>query len=134
MRKLKKILLFTSSAQTAAPIVTALEHPQVLCSGVTVLLEIVGAAERGTPDVDHPRRAGAERLHPSSATQRPVPMRRMSRSSPSAGHTQTQHRLDEFIDSDRIETDLRPLVLKKLGLADPAPATPPNAEPAIASA
>ncbi len=69
---LKKILLFTSSAQTATPIVTALDHPQVLCSVVTVLLETVGAAERGTPDaiiLD----GRAECIHPSSATQNESP-------------------------------------------------------------
>jgi len=43
------------------------------------------------------------------------------------------HRLDEFIDSDRIDTDLRPLVLKRLGLAEPAAATPSHPEPAVAS-
>ena len=48
-------------------------------------------------------------------------------------HSQTQHRLDEFIDSDGIDTDLRPLVLKHLGLAEPATTTPSDAEPAVAS-
>jgi CheY-like chemotaxis protein len=133
MCKLKKILLFTSNAQTAAPIVTAVEHPQVLCSVLTVLLEIVGAAERGTPDViildgRAPNAFTLLQQLKTSPHAKNVPLITIR------GPNQTQHRLEEFIDSDRIETDLRPLVLKKLGLADPAPATPPNAEPAIASA
>jgi len=130
---LKKILLFTSSAQTAAPIVTALDHPQVLCSVVTVLLETVGAAERGTPDV-----ILLDGRAPNAFT-----LLQQLRSNPQAktvpliairDHNQTQHRLDEFIDSDRMDTDLRPLVLKRLGLEEPVPATPSDTESAIAAA
>ena len=130
---LKKILLFTSNAQTAASIATAVEHPQVLCSAGTVLLETVGAAERGTPDViildgRAPNAFTLLQQLNTSPHARNVPLIAIR------DHNQTQHRLDEFIDSDRIETDLRPLVLKKLGLAEPAHATQSNAEPAIASA
>jgi CheY-like chemotaxis protein len=130
---LKKILLFTSNTQTAAPIATAVEHPQVLCSVVTVLLETIGAIERGTPDViildgRAPNAFTLLQQLKASPHARNVPLIAIR------DHDQTQHRLDEFIDSDRIEIDLRPLVLKKLGLAEPAPATPPNAQPAIASA
>ena len=70
---LKKILLFTSSAQTAAPIMAAVDHPQVLCSVVTVLLETVGAAERGTPDLIIIDGRCAERVYPSAATQNESP-------------------------------------------------------------
>ncbi|MGA2604869.1 MAG: response regulator [Verrucomicrobiia bacterium] len=129
---LKKILLFTSSAQTAAPVAIAVKHPQVLCSVVTVLLETVGAVERGTPDVIilDGRAPNAFTLLQQLKTNphaKNVPLIAIR------DHNQTQHRLDEFIDSDQIETDLRPRVLKRLGLAEPAAATPSNAEPAIAS-
>ena len=130
--RLKKILLFTSSAQTAAPIMTAVDHPQVLCSVVTVLLETVGAAERGTPDM----------IIIDGRAPNAFPLLQQLKTNPQArtvpliairDHTQTQHRLDEFIDSDRIDTDLRPLVLKRLGLTEPAATTPSHTEPAIAS-
>jgi CheY-like chemotaxis protein len=129
---LKKILVFTSNAQTAGPIATALDHPQVLCSVLTVLLETVGAAERGTPDViildgRAPNAFTLLQQLKTSPHARNVPLIAIR------DHNQTRHRLDEFIDSDRIETDLRPLVLKKLGLAEPARATSADAEPAIAS-
>jgi DNA-binding response OmpR family regulator len=130
---LKKILLFTSNTQTAAPIVTALDHPQVLCSVVTVLLETVGAAERGTPDV-----IILDGRAPHAFT-----LLQQLRSNPQAktvpliairDHSQTQHRLDEFIDSDRMDTDLRPLVLKRLGLEEPVPTAPSHTESAVAAA
>ncbi|MGD1019763.1 MAG: response regulator [Verrucomicrobiia bacterium] len=130
---LKKILLFTSSPQAAAPITTAVNHPQVLCSVVTVLLETVGAAERGAPDliILDGRAPNAFTLlqqlktNPQTKTVALIAIR---------DHTQTQHRLDEFIDSDRIGTDLRSLVLKRLGLAEPAVTTPPHPESASAAA
>jgi DNA-binding response OmpR family regulator len=130
---LKKILLFTSNAQAAAPIATAVKHPQVLCSIVTVLLETLGAVERGTPDViildgRAPNAFTILQQLKTSPHAKNVPLIAIR------DHSQTQHLLDEFIDSDQIETDLRPLVLKRLGLAEPVPATPSNAEPAIASA
>lgn len=129
---LKKILLFTSSAETAAPIRAALDHPQVLCSVVTVLLETVGAAERGTPDliIIDGRAPNAFTLLQQLKTNpqaRTVPLIAIR------DHSQTHHRLDEFIDSDCIDTGLRPLVLKRLGLAEPAAAVPPRPEPATAS-
>lgn len=129
---LKKILLFTSSAQTAAPITTAVDHPRVLCSVVTVLLETVGAAERGTPDliVIDGRAPNAFTLLQQLKTSplaRTVPLIAIR------DHSQTHHRLDEFIDSDRIDTDLRPLVLKRLGLAEPTAAALSPAEPVVAS-
>jgi two-component system chemotaxis response regulator CheY len=129
---LKKILLFTSSVQAAAPIITAVEHPQVLCSVVTVLLETVGAAERGTPDViiidgRAPNAFTLLQQLKTSPQAKSIPLIAIR------DHTQTQHRLDEFIDSERIDTDLRPLVLKRLGLAEPAAATPSHTEMAIVS-
>ena len=48
--------------------------------------------------------------------------------------SQTHRQFDDFVDSDRIETDLRPLVLAQLGLVEPAPATPSDAPPVVASA
>lgn len=130
---LKKILLFTSNAQTAAPIATAVDHPQVLCCIATVLLETVGAAERGTPDmvVIDGRAPNAFTLLQQLKTNpltKTVPLITIR------DHSQTQHRLDEYIDSDRIHTDLRPLVLKRLGLAEPALPAPSDATPAVASA
>lgn len=120
---LKKVLLFTSNTQTAAPVITALDHPQVLCSVVTVLLETVGAAERGSPDVivldgRAPHAFSLLQQLKSSPLARTLPLIAIR------DHNQTQHRLDDFVDSDRIDTDLRPLVLNRLGLAEPAASAP----------
>lgn len=130
---LKKILLFTSSPQAAEPITTAVNHPQVLCSVVTVLLETVGAAERGAPNVIilDGRAPNAFTLLQQLKTNpqiKAVPLIAIR------DHTQTQHRLDEFIDSDRIDTNLRPLVLKRLGLTEPTVAAPSQPVPSIAAA
>jgi CheY-like chemotaxis protein len=130
---LKKILLFTSNAQTAAPIMAAVDHPQVLCSVVTVLLETVGAAERGTPDLiiidgRAPNAFTLLQQLKTSPQARTVPLIAIR------DHSQTQHRLDDFIDSDRIDTDLRPLVWKQLALEGGAARLPADAQPATAPA
>src|ERR1700722_15794186 len=47
----KKALVCTNSPTLAEPIVSAIAHPQLLCPVVTLVAEIVNAADRGTPDV-----------------------------------------------------------------------------------
>ncbi|HVM61138.1 MAG TPA: response regulator [Verrucomicrobiae bacterium] len=129
---LKQILLFTS-AQAVAPIATAVEHSQLLCSVVTVALEFIGTVERGAPDlvIIDGRAPNAstvlQQLRASPHVKR-VPL--ITIRDPS----QTHRQFDDFVDSDRIETDLRPLVLAQLGLVEPAPATPSDAPPVVASA
>jgi CheY-like chemotaxis protein len=130
---LKKVLLFTTNAQTVAPIMTAIDHPRLLCSVATVLLETVSTAERGSPDL-----ILIDGCAPNAFT-----LLQQLKTSPQAknipliairDHNQTQHRLDDFIDSDRIDTDLRPLVLRTLGLEDAAAPVAATAQPATASA
>ncbi|HTS17569.1 MAG TPA: response regulator [Verrucomicrobiae bacterium] len=130
---LKTLLVFTSNAQTAVPIRIAVDHPQLLCAIITVPLELVGAVERGAPDlvILDGRAPNAFTLLQQLRTSphgRNVPLVAIR------DHNQTQHRLDDFIDSDRIDTDLRPFVLTRLGLSGPAAVIHGNAEPAAASA
>jgi CheY-like chemotaxis protein len=130
---LKKVLLFTRSVMTAPPIVRTIDHPQVLCAVVTILAETIGAAERGSPDL----------IVLDGRAPNPFTILQQLKTSPLTkgipliairDHNQTQHRLEEFVDSDRIDTDLRPAVLKHLGLPDLAAAPTPTAQPVTATA
>ncbi len=119
----KKVLVCTNSPTLAEPIVSALAHPQLLCPVVTPLAEIVGAAERGKPEliVLDARAPNAstllQQLKTDPAT-KSVPV--IAVGNPG----QTPNRADEFIDSARLHSDLRPAVMKRLGLQDaPVPAT-----------
>ena len=130
----KKVLVSTGNVMTAAPILRALTHPQLLCSVITVSADTLGAAERGSPDlvVLDARASNAFALLQQFKTNpalKNFPLIALR------DHKQTQYQLDEFIDSDRIDTDLRPYVMKRLGLKEPAAAAPaPTPQPAAATA
>jgi CheY-like chemotaxis protein len=128
----KKVLVSTSNVMTAAPILRALTHPQLLCSVVTVSAEVLAAAERGAPDL-----VVLDARGPNAFT-----LLQQFKTNPALknfpliairDHKQTQYHLDEFIDSERIDTELRPLVMKHLGLEEPA-AVQPVAQAVPASA
>ena len=128
----KKVLASTTNVMTAAPIMRARIHPQVLCSVVTVPAEVLGAAERGAPDVivldaRAPNAFNLLQQFKTSAAVKNIPLIAIR------DPNQIQQRLDEFIDSNRIATDLRPIVQKHLGLEEPAAATP-VAQPVAATA
>ncbi len=113
----RKILVSTPNATAAAPIASALEHPQVLCAIVTVFADAIGTASRGSPDVivldARPPAANAytvlQQLKSSSAT-KSLPVVAIH------GTGQAIHCADVLVDSTRIATDLRPVVMKLLGL------------------
>jgi CheY-like chemotaxis protein len=121
----KKVLICTNSLTLAEPIVSALAHPQLLCPVVTILAEIVNAANRGTPEVIvlDARVPNAFTLlqqiktHPATKS---IPVIAVG------NPAQPLNRADEFIDSARLGSDLRPAVMKRLGLAEIAAATPSN--------
>jgi len=122
---LKKALVCTNSLTLAEPIVSALAHPQLLCSVVTLLDEIVGAAERGNPEIIvlDARVPNAltllQQLKTNPAT-KSVPV--IAVGSPG----QTPNRADAFIDSARLVSDLRPAVMNRLGLEESAVTSPSN--------
>jgi CheY-like chemotaxis protein len=123
----KKVLASTSNVMTAAPIMRVLTHPQVLCSVVTVPAEVLGAAERGAPDVivldaRAPNAFNLLQQFKTNSTVKNLPLIAIR------DPNQTQYHLDEFIDSNRIATDLRPAVLKRLALDEPATAPTPTAQ------
>jgi adenylate cyclase len=47
----RKVLVCAPNAETAAPIISTLDHPQVLCSVVTALSDAIGTASHDAPDV-----------------------------------------------------------------------------------
>jgi DNA-binding response OmpR family regulator len=123
----KKVLICTNSPTLAEPIVSALAHPRLLCAVVTVLAEIVNAANRDTPEVIvlDARVPNAVTLlqqlktHPAAKS---IPV--IAVGNPG----QPLNRADESIDSARLVSDLRPAVMKRLGLQDtPVPANPSSA-------
>jgi len=122
----KKIVISTGNVIMAKPILAAISHPQLLCSVVTVLVETISAAEHGAPDLIllDGRAPNAftllQQLKTSPHTKN-VPLIAIR------DHNQTQHRLEEFVDSDKIATDLRPLVMKHLSLDEPASTAQPVA-------
>jgi DNA-binding response OmpR family regulator len=115
----KKVLICTRNAESAAPIVSALEHPRVLCCIVTVVADAIGTAERGSPDVvvldTRPSRTNAitllQHLKSNSST-RSLPVLVIHESG------ETIHRADAVIDSTRIASELRPAVINYLKLED----------------
>jgi DNA-binding response OmpR family regulator len=121
----KKVLVCTNSPTLAKPIVSAIAHPQLLCPVVTILAEIVNAADRGTPDVIvlDARVPNALTLlqqiktHPAAKS---IPV--IAIGNPG----QPLNRADEFIDSARLDSALRPAVMKRLGLQESAAVTPSN--------
>lgn len=124
----KKVLISTRSAETAASITSAIDHPQVLCSVVTVLLETIGAAERGVPDliVLDARVASAVTILKqlkTSPTTHNVPIIAIRDPNQPLPH------LDDFVDGNRLAADLRPAVLKRLGLEEAVS----TAQPSIAA-
>jgi DNA-binding response OmpR family regulator len=131
----KKILLCSRSPEAALPITEALEHPRVLCAIVTVLADTIGTAERGSPDVivldARPPASNActmlQHLKSSSATKsHPVIVIR--------DEGQPIQRADVLVDSTRIATDLRPVVMKQLGLDEVEVAAESNTQSVTASA
>jgi CheY-like chemotaxis protein len=121
----KKVLISTSNLITAAPIVRAIDHPRVLCAVATVLIETVGNAEHGAPDVivldgRAPNAFTLLQQLKTSPLTKTVPIISIR------DHNQTQHRLEDFIDSERIATDLRPAILQRLGLDASAAAKKPD--------
>ncbi len=121
----KKVLVCSNSLTLAEPIVSAMAHPQLLCPVVTLPAEIVGAAERGTPEVIvlDARVQNAltllQQLKTNPAT-KSIPV--IAIGSPG----QTPNRADEFIDSARLGSDLRSTVMKRLGFEEVPVATPGN--------
>jgi DNA-binding response OmpR family regulator len=131
----KKALVCTRNAEAAAPIIGTLEHPRLLCSVVSALADTIGTAERGSPDVivldARPPAANAgtalQQLKSSSATKsQPVIVIH------DAG--QPFNHADVLVDSARITTDLRPAVMKLLGLDELEVAAESNVETVTASA
>jgi DNA-binding response OmpR family regulator len=120
----KKVLVCANNLQLAEPIVSAIAHPQLLCPVITLLAEIVNAVNRGTPEVIvlDARIPNASTLlqqlktHPSAKS---IPV--IAVGSPG----QAPNRADEFIDSARLGSDLRPAVMKRLGLAESPVTAPP---------
>jgi DNA-binding response OmpR family regulator len=115
----KKALICTNNAQLAEPIVKALAHPQLLSPVVTLLAEIVNAADRGTPDV----------IILDARVPNAITLLQQLKSHPHAksipvvaigdpGHPLA--RADEFIDNTRLDSDLRLSIMKRLGLQDSA--------------
>ena len=127
----KKVLICTRNAETAAPIVSSLEHPRVLCSVVTVFADAIGTAERGSPDAvildARPPATNAINVlqhFKSNSTTRSLPV--------VAVHDpgQTIQRADALVEVSRIATDLRPVVMKQLKLEEPESATVDVEQPA----
>jgi DNA-binding response OmpR family regulator len=113
----KKVLICASTPQLAEPIVKALTHPQLLSPVVTLLAEIAGAAERGRPeiivlDTRVPNTVSLLQQLKTNPATKSIPI--IAIGTPA----QAQIRADEFIDNTRLDTDLRPAVLKRLGLTD----------------
>jgi len=129
----KKVLVSTSNVMTAAPILRALRHPLVLCAAITIPAEVIGAAERGAPnaivlDTRGPNAFTLLQQFKTSTAVKNIPLIAIR------DPKQTQYHLDEFIDSEHIDTQLRPLILKYLGLAEPAAVLPPIAQSVPAAA
>jgi DNA-binding response OmpR family regulator len=131
----KKALICTRNAEAAAPITGTLEHPRLLCSVVTALADTIGTAERGSPDVvvldARPPATNActalQQLKSNPATKsQPVIVVH------DAGHA--INHADALVDSARIATDLRPAVMKLLGLDEVEVAAASNTQSVTASA
>jgi DNA-binding response OmpR family regulator len=126
----KKVLVCTTSPTLAEPIVSAIAHPQLLCPVVTLVAEIVNAADRGTPDV-----IVLDTRVPNAITLlQQIKTHPRAKSIPviAIGNpAQPLNRADEFIDSTRLGSDLRAAVMKRLGLQEPA-ATISSAVPTTA--
>jgi DNA-binding response OmpR family regulator len=113
----KKVLICTRNAETAGPIVSALEHPRVLCAVVTVFADTIGTAERGSPEVvvldTRPSRTNAitllQHLKSNTAT-RSLPVLAIHETG------QPIHRADALVDGTRIASELRPAVMSYLKL------------------
>jgi DNA-binding response OmpR family regulator len=117
----KKIILTTRNAESAQPIVSVLQHPRLLCAVNTVLAELATAVERGAPDLvvldarpPAPHAFTVLQQLKTTATTRCVPVIAIT-DQPNA-----LLRADGFVDAESFTTQLRPVVLNLLGLADPA--------------
>ena len=131
---LKKVLICASDAKSAEPIVAAISRPQLLCPVITMRAEIIGAAERGTPeliilDARIPNAVTLLQQIKASHLAKSIPIIAIG------NPAQQLQRVEEFINLTDLDTALRPAVLKRLGLDEVAPvavvATP---EPAHATA
>ena len=113
----RKVLVCTPNAEAAKPIVAALEHPQVLCAIVTVFADAIGTASRGLPDVI------VLDARPPAATACTILLQLKSSAATTSlpvvairDDGQALPRADLLVDSTRITTDLRPAVMKLIGL------------------
>ncbi len=121
----KKVLVCASS-QLAGPIVSAIAHPQLLCPVVTLAPELVNAADRSAPEVivlDARMPNAFTLLQQIKAHPRAKSIPVIAIGNPG----QPLSRADESIDAARLSSDLRPAVMKRLGLAEPAAAMTPAA-------
>lgn len=123
----KKAIIISPTGDSAKSIRAAIQHPQLLCSSVTVLAETVAAAQRGAPDViildaRPPANTTAltilQQLKSVPATHA-VPVIAIT------DQPQTLSRADATASSAHLDTDLRPAVLKLVQLTESAPATVP---------
>jgi CheY-like chemotaxis protein len=129
----KKVLVCSHDATLAAPIASAIEHPRVLCSIVTVLAETIGTAERSSPDAvvldARPPAPNAftvlQQLKNCPAT-KSVPVIAIR------DQEQALQRADVFVNSNGIDADLRVAVMKVLGL-EQSERAPIDADPSLAA-
>jgi len=120
----KKVLICATTAKLAEPIINAIAHPQLISPVITFRAEIVGAAERSTPEVII---LDARILNASTLLQQ-LKTNPATKSVPviAIGNpAEPLNRVDEFIDIARLDSDLRPAVWKRLALEAPV-ATPGN--------
>jgi DNA-binding response OmpR family regulator len=123
----KKVIIISGSADAAKSIAVAIRHPQLLCSTVTVLAETNAVVQRGAPDLvlldSRPPANNAitilQQLKTAPATHS-VPVIAIT------DQPQSLARADAAVNSAKIETELRPVVVKLLGLSRSVPvlATP----------
>jgi DNA-binding response OmpR family regulator len=128
----KKVLICTRDAESAAPIVSALEHPRVLCCVVTIVADAIGTAERGSPDAvvldSRPSRTNTITLLQhlkSNNTTRSLPVLAIHETG------QPIHRADALVEDTRIASELRPLVMNYLKLEELEDASVEAHAPAI---
>lgn len=121
----KILMAITASAESAKPISAALQHPKLLCAVCTVLAEAMTAVERRLP--------GLVIIDAKPANTAVFTILQQLKSAP-ATHAlpvivitddpQKFHRADGFVATAQINHDLRPLVLRLLGLSEPVEAVP----------
>jgi CheY-like chemotaxis protein len=122
---LKKLMIIAANTDSAKPILAALQHPRVLCATCTVLAEAVTAVEHRLPDlvILDAKLANntvfnlLQQLKATPAT-RAVPIIAIT------DDPQKLQRADGFVAATRIREDLRPVILKLLGLPEATETAP----------